>query len=119
MPVERPQQEVHRRLEKASVVVEPALDTQVHPLGQFGQALACPPGELPLPDFIAETLGLFGADGGVEPVEVPAIPGPDSPRSELIGQKLELLAGMRPCSLVVPAVHDLRLLLAQFQPALL
>src|SRR5215472_11862039 len=60
-----------------------------------------------------------GADGGVEPVEVPAIPGPDTPRSELIGQKLKLLAGVRACSLVVFAVHDPRLLRTQFQPALL
>src|SRR5262249_44903908 len=48
VPVEIPEQGEHCRPKERSVVVEPPLDSQVHPLGQFDQARAGPIGELPL-----------------------------------------------------------------------
>src|SRR5436853_7268570 len=73
MLVEGPEQGVHCRLVEGSVVVEPALDSVVYPLGQFVQALAGPPREPPPTDFVSEPFSPPGRESAAGPAEIPAV----------------------------------------------
>ncbi|MFT7648732.1 MAG: hypothetical protein ACI8Y4_003484 [Candidatus Poriferisodalaceae bacterium] len=99
---------------EGSVVVDPASDLGVDPLGESGQVRSAATVEVPVPDLLADRFVRLGAHGWCEAHEEP-VPATDQATPEGVAEKAE--AGVRrvASAIRVFAVHDLRLVGVQLK----